>query len=371
LRSPSLRSMRQCIVAITLAIIAGSEAFIGKESCKEMTCTNGVNNLPKAKWKGSWGSTKYLGSFETVAECEAACVGYKDRRGRTCKSFVWHDVEQEGKCYTRRQCMDSQCFASFSDDWNPIQQIGVVSGRVGLGVASAVNKAFTTLETSIETIPSVFIGDEAGDGGGDKKKSEEKKSRAEEQKKKDAAAKKAADDAKAAKAAEDKKRKEREAASEAKRREMSRAEEAAAAAAKKAKEQKRRESSAKKTIHEEAKQKAQEESRRRAEKEAEKEEARKQKAREDAKRADDAAKAKKSKKSKRGVKETGGATFGVEGLDMLLSASSTRVSISVAILAILTSYFHARRHATTVKHRKIEAELRSRGHITDDGSWLM
>jgi hypothetical protein len=44
-----LRSMRQCIVAITLAIIAGSEAFIGKDSCKEMTCTNGVNNLPKAK----------------------------------------------------------------------------------------------------------------------------------------------------------------------------------------------------------------------------------------------------------------------------------------------------------------------------------
>ena len=41
--------MRQCIVAVTLAIIAGSEAFIGKDSCKEMTCTNGVNNLPKAK----------------------------------------------------------------------------------------------------------------------------------------------------------------------------------------------------------------------------------------------------------------------------------------------------------------------------------
>jgi hypothetical protein len=242
---------------------------------------------------------------------------------------------------------------------NPIQQVGVVSGRVGLGVASAVNKAFTSLETSIETIPSVFIGDEAGDNGGNKKKSEEKKTKAEEQRKKDAAAKKAADDAKAAKAAEDKKRKEKDAALEAKKRE-SKAEEAAAAAAKKAEEQRRRESSAKMTVakqrERDAAQRAQEESKRRAEKEAEKEEARKQRAREDAKRAYDAAKAKKSKRGK----EKAGATFGVEGLDMLLSASSTRVSISVAILAILTSYFHARRHATTVKHRKVRERWRDR-----------
>lgn len=44
--------MRRCIAALVAIMVVGSEAFIGKDSCKEMTCTHGVNNLPKAKvWR--------------------------------------------------------------------------------------------------------------------------------------------------------------------------------------------------------------------------------------------------------------------------------------------------------------------------------
>mmetsp|Transcript_10746 Transcript_10746/g.16849 ORF Transcript_10746/g.16849 Transcript_10746/m.16849 type:complete len:174 (-) Transcript_10746:703-1224(-) len=128
LRRPSLAVLGiSGVVLIWLSSIAGSEAktvrgktqaFVeGQNECKQMNCYTALNNAPKTRWKGNRGNTRYLGSFHSVSDCESACLSYKDRRGRRCQSFVYHDKELSKMCFSKRKCFDSQCFAVLNNFW--------------------------------------------------------------------------------------------------------------------------------------------------------------------------------------------------------------------------------------------------------------
>jgi len=64
---------------------------------------------------------KYLGEFETVDQCQAACVAF-NRDGLTCQSYTFH-TPQIGTSWAK------QCFAVVDFRWTPVAEANIDSGR--------------------------------------------------------------------------------------------------------------------------------------------------------------------------------------------------------------------------------------------------
>ena len=118
-----------CRAALVLLLCGSAAAFIGKDNCKEMSCHWGYSNAPKVAWEGNTKTTSFIGSFDSVSECETACINFKDRKGNTCKSFVWYD-EPAKPCLRKSTCFAMQCHAIITDEWAPVEAENVVSGVV-------------------------------------------------------------------------------------------------------------------------------------------------------------------------------------------------------------------------------------------------
>ena len=143
--------MRLAVLLLPLLLLCGmARAFLGINSCKEMSCYVGQNNAPKAKWRGNTAKTRFLGNKDYVSECEAACLAYTARGGVECKSFVWFD-EPPKLCMMASSCWALQCHAVITDDWAPVPDDAraAVSGYRGIAATSMLNKAVTSVADGV------------------------------------------------------------------------------------------------------------------------------------------------------------------------------------------------------------------------------
>lgn len=75
------------------------------------------------KCRRSTDTTKYLGTFGTYEECEAACVSYNVGRDR-CRALMYYS-----KTFKDRKFRQT-CFALTHTGWNKVRELGVTTGRV-------------------------------------------------------------------------------------------------------------------------------------------------------------------------------------------------------------------------------------------------
>ena len=73
--------------------------------------------------KGSTETIKYLGKFDSLDECEAACLSYSVGRTR-CRSFTYHFAAYKDKRFRHT------CFGVTNPKWLKTREHAVSSGRV-------------------------------------------------------------------------------------------------------------------------------------------------------------------------------------------------------------------------------------------------
>jgi hypothetical protein len=88
-----------------------------------ITVYQNTNNVyGRAANKADTELIKYLGLFDTTAQCQTACLNFS-REGQTCKSFTFF-LPSLNSSYAR------QCFAEVDDTWGPTPDDNIDSGRV-------------------------------------------------------------------------------------------------------------------------------------------------------------------------------------------------------------------------------------------------
>ena len=93
------------------------------------------------KCTGSTDSTKYLGTFGSYEECEAACLSYNVGRDR-CRALTYF-----GKTYKHIKFRQT-CFALTHTGWSKVREFGVTTGRV-LGPLSHLQRGLQFLKQEL------------------------------------------------------------------------------------------------------------------------------------------------------------------------------------------------------------------------------
>jgi hypothetical protein len=118
-----------------------------------VTLHSNTNNVAGAPWRASAdnSNTKYLGLFNTTAECEWACLSGPPPAGAYCCSFTYHTPQYEA---TQPHGWNRQCFGVINGHWVPDIQANITSGQVEWPTGSPAARACAvSTPTPAPTIP--------------------------------------------------------------------------------------------------------------------------------------------------------------------------------------------------------------------------
>ena len=91
---------------------------------------NNTNNIfSRAVLHGNNSVVKFLGTFDSLSECEAACVAMA--AGPLCTSFTYHTLGFSDKDWA------GGCYAVTDGSWDPHEDKEVISGRLPKGACTA------------------------------------------------------------------------------------------------------------------------------------------------------------------------------------------------------------------------------------------
>lgn len=91
-----------------------------------------TNTVSGAGWRESGsgpgkGSIKYLGQYNTTAQCEWACLRGPPPYGSPCCAFTFHTSDYE---LDEPSGWNRQCFGIINSHWDPVAEQNITSGRV-------------------------------------------------------------------------------------------------------------------------------------------------------------------------------------------------------------------------------------------------